>query len=140
MGSPLDASPGGSPTTLAAVDVLAVSGTARQSRGTPRTFWRDTFRSLKRQKGAMIGLTLIGLVVLAAIVGAVAVPDSANRSVLGQRLNPPGPSHLMGTDGSGRDILLRILLGRRSRWRSASSRSRSAACLARSRGSWPASG
>jgi peptide/nickel transport system permease protein len=111
MGSPLDASPGGSPTTLAAVDVLAVSGTARQSRGTPRTFWRDTFRSLKRQKGAMIGLTLIGLVVLAAIVGAVAVPDSANRSVLGQRLNPPGPSHLMGTDGSGRDILLRILLG-----------------------------
>src|SRR5438045_2501572 len=102
MGSPLDTSPGSSPVTLAGVDVLAASGTGRRSGGAPRTFWRDTFGSLRRQKGAMIGLTLIALVALAAVVGAVAIPESANRSVLGQRLNPPGPAHLLGTDGSGR--------------------------------------
>ena len=37
----------------------------------------------------MIGLALIAVVLVAAIIGAVAVPESANRSVLGQRLNPP---------------------------------------------------
>src|SRR5690242_13740161 len=76
-----------------------------------RTFWRDTLRALRRQRAAMIGLSLVALVVVAAIVGLVAVPESANRSSLAQRLVAPSVTHMFGTDGSGRDILQRVLLG-----------------------------
>src|SRR5690348_9387289 len=103
--------PAGSVTTGAALDPLAVATAAHGRSAPPRTFWRDTFRSLRRQKGAMLGLGLILLVLIAAIIGTVAIPDSANRSVLGQRLNPPSVEHVFGTDGSGRDILQRVLLG-----------------------------
>jgi peptide/nickel transport system permease protein len=41
----------------------------------------------------------------------VATPESANRSNLAQRLAAPSLTHVLGTDGSGRDILQRVLLG-----------------------------
>ena len=59
----------------------------------------------------MVGLVLVGIVLVAACVGLVAVPQTANRSNLAQRLNPPSVSHAMGTDGSGRDVFQRVLLG-----------------------------
>jgi ABC-type dipeptide/oligopeptide/nickel transport system permease subunit len=100
-------------TSLAAATsgVLAPAAPARGADRAPRTFWRDTFGSLKRQKGAMVGLVLIAIVLVAAAIGTFAIPDSANRSVLGQRVNPPSATHPFGTDGSGRDILARVLLG-----------------------------
>ncbi|MBV9170254.1 MAG: ABC transporter permease [Chloroflexi bacterium] len=76
----------------------------------PRTFWRDTAGALRRQRGAMLGLALVALVVIAAVVG-MGVPESVNRSSLGQRLVAPGAAHVFGTDGSGRDIFQRVLLG-----------------------------
>src|SRR4051794_20049382 len=94
-----------------AITMTVPTSLAGRSTRAPRTFWRDTFDSLRQQKGALIGLGLIALVVVAAVVGAVAIPDTANRSSLSQRLNAPSATHLFGTDGSGRDILLRVLLG-----------------------------
>jgi peptide/nickel transport system permease protein len=91
--------------------LLAPTTAGRRSGRAPRTFWRDTAGSIRRQNGALIGLTLVAFVLLAAIVGAVAVPESANRSSIGQRLQAPSAGHVLGTDGSGRDILLRVLLG-----------------------------
>jgi peptide/nickel transport system permease protein len=76
-----------------------------------RTFWRDTARALSRQRAALVGLALVLVVLTAACVGLVAVPQTANRSNLAQRLNPPSAAHIMGTDGSGRDIFQRVLLG-----------------------------
>ena len=76
-----------------------------------RTFWRDTGAALRRQRSAMLGLALVGIVLVAACLGLVAVPQTANRSNLAQRLNPPSAAHVMGTDGSGRDVFQRVLLG-----------------------------
>ncbi len=59
----------------------------------------------------MLGLTLVAVVILAAVLGLVATPESANRSNLAQRLSAPTLAHALGTDGSGRDILQRVLLG-----------------------------
>ncbi len=59
----------------------------------------------------MVGLVLVGIVLVAACAGLVAVPQTANRSNLAQRLNPPSAANIMGTDGSGRDIFQRVLLG-----------------------------
>jgi peptide/nickel transport system permease protein len=67
--------------------------------------------ALRRQKAAMVGVGLVGLVMLAAVVGLVATPESANRTNLAQRLAAPSLAHVLGTDGSGRDILQRVLLG-----------------------------
>jgi peptide/nickel transport system permease protein len=58
----------------------------------------------------MVGLVLVTMVVVAAVIGLL-LPESANRSNLAQRLSPPSLAHLMGTDGSGRDIFARVLLG-----------------------------
>ncbi len=104
-GDPVEGSP---PPATTVSPLTPASGRAAAG---GRTFWRDTFRAMRRQKGAMIGLWLIGLVLAAAVIGTVAVPETANRSVLGQRLRAPTVTNPFGTDGSGRDILLRVLLG-----------------------------
>ena len=44
--------------TAATSGVLAPAAPARGADRAPRTFWRDTFGSLKRQKGVMVGLVL----------------------------------------------------------------------------------
>ena len=59
----------------------------------------------------MIGLVLIAIVLVAAIIGAGRRARVGQPLDLGQRLNAPSAAHLFGTDGSGRDILLRVLLG-----------------------------
>ena len=59
----------------------------------------------------MVGLALVTLVLVAAVIGLVATPASANRSNLAQRLQAPSMAHVLGTDGSGRDILQRVLSG-----------------------------
>jgi peptide/nickel transport system permease protein len=91
--------------------VWSTPASAQPDVRTVRTFWQDTARALRRQRAAMVGLVLVGIVLVAACVGLVAVPQTANRSNLAQRLNPPSVTHVLGTDGSGRDILQRVLLG-----------------------------
>lgn len=103
-------SSGGAGSGEATAGVLPTAGVGRRQRA-PRTFWRDTLRSLRQQKAAMVGLVLIGLVLVAAVIGTVFVPDSANRSNLALLKNAPSAVHVFGTDGAGRDILLRVLLG-----------------------------
>src|SRR3979411_1844575 len=76
-----------------------------------RTFWRDTGLALRRQKAALVGLALVALVLVGASGGLGPTPESANRTNLSQRLSAPSIGHVLGTDGSGRDILQRVLLG-----------------------------
>jgi peptide/nickel transport system permease protein len=107
----LDAPAGSGAPATAVAEMPASAIPGRQREAAPRTFWRDTLGSLRRQKGALIGLVLMALVLVAAVVGAVAVPETTNRSNLALRLRPPSVERPFGTDGSGRDILLRVLLG-----------------------------
>ncbi|MCG3176393.1 MAG: Dipeptide transport system permease protein DppC [Candidatus Omnitrophica bacterium] len=53
---------------------------------------------------------LIG-VVLAAIVAPLGLGEVAQRIDLQAALLPPGPGHWLGTDGLGRDLLARLLVG-----------------------------
>ena len=56
------------------------------------------------------GLTLIGLVVLLAVIGLFWTPYNPT-AMVGPRLAPPGWPHLLGTDGFGADIFSRIING-----------------------------
>jgi peptide/nickel transport system permease protein len=60
------------------------------------------------------GLTLFGLIVLAAILAPVlSGHDPIQQDLLHARLAPGSPGHLLGTDQLGRDVLARLLFGAR---------------------------
>ncbi|MFC1897448.1 ABC transporter permease [Chloroflexota bacterium] len=59
--------------------------------------------------GGIIVLLLFGIGVSADIIA----PHDPNFMVLADRLMPPSPQHLFGTDNLGRDLLSRIILGAR---------------------------
>lgn len=61
---------------------------------------------------ATIGGALVGAYVLAALLAPLLpLPDPLH--VTGERLAGPGPGHVLGTDGLGRDLLSRIIFGAR---------------------------
>ena len=60
------------------------------------------------------GLTLVGLVVVTAIVSVFWTPFDPIRVVPADRLLGPGWPHLLGTDGFGIDIVSRLMVGARS--------------------------
>ncbi len=69
-----------------------------------RAWWRI-------RPNAAIGGLVLGAVVLAAVLGAIWTPFDPLRIDFTSRLSPPSPSHWLGTDEFGRDILSRILAG-----------------------------
>src|SRR5205823_10103969 len=109
-------------TAAAVPPIVAGRGTERSwvaggAPGRVRTFWSDTWRALRRDRAALVGLAMIALFVGAAAVAPVVAPFDPNRGFaegLDDRgypvpplsPGPPGqPAFLLGTDGLGRDIL-----------------------------------
>ena len=68
---------------------------------------------LWRNRGAMIGLTLILIEILAAIFAPVVSPYDPIDGDLMAALQPPSTAHLLGTDELGRDLLSRLIYGAR---------------------------
>jgi peptide/nickel transport system permease protein len=79
----------------------------RASRG----LWSDAFRRLRRNKPALVGIFFIALFVLAAVFASVIAPYGPLAGSLAERLQPPAPGHIMGTDQQGRDEFSRVLYG-----------------------------
>ncbi len=62
-------------------------------------------------RAAMLGVIIIAIFLIISAWGMIGTPSDTNRSRLGQRLQHPSTEHWLGTDGQGRDIKNRILLG-----------------------------
>jgi peptide/nickel transport system permease protein len=60
---------------------------------------------------ALIGGTIIGVVAIAALIGAVWTPYDPLAIDFMARLAPPGGAHWLGTDEFGRDVLSRLMAG-----------------------------
>ncbi len=77
----------------------------------PRSLWRDAWTRLLRNRAAIFG----GIIVLLIIAGGLAAPFITPYDPIKQNLRaslqPPSPTHLLGTDVHGRDIFSRILYG-----------------------------
>jgi peptide/nickel transport system permease protein len=75
----------------------------------------EVWRRLKKNKMAMIGLAIIGVIVLLAIFADIIAPyDSvAIKQNLKDRLQGPSTSHIFGTDEYGRDMFARLIHGAR---------------------------
>jgi peptide/nickel transport system permease protein len=63
--------------------------------------------------GTVVGATIIGVLVLVAVLAPVLAPHDPNATQLSQSLAGANPGHPLGQDGSGRDILSRLIYGTR---------------------------
>jgi len=68
---------------------------------------------LKENRGAMAGLIIIILILIASFLGPLFCTYGYNEMNMSQRFMAPCLKHLFGTDGYGRDIFVRILYGGR---------------------------
>lgn len=83
-----------------------------------RAPWFDVLRRLLRNKLAIAGLLMIGIIILVAILAPVLAqqhPDKNGVFSVNPRENKQGPSaaHPMGTDAVGRDMMSMIIYGAR---------------------------
>jgi peptide/nickel transport system permease protein len=69
--------------------------------------------ALRRNPLAMVGLSIVLLLIATAIVGPWLAPSSPFDQDLAQRLQSPSALHRLGTDELGRDIFSRLLHGSR---------------------------
>jgi oligopeptide transport system permease protein len=79
-----------------------------------RSLWDDARRRLFRNKAAVAGMIVLGLLVVAAAVGphlTAYAYDEINKTDVW--LGPMQNGHLIGTDSLGRDLLARLLMGLR---------------------------
>lgn len=70
-------------------------------------------RRLARDRWALVGATLFGLVLLAALGAPWLVSADPLRGALAESLRAPSADHWLGTDVQGRDVLARVLHGAR---------------------------
>ncbi len=86
---------------------MTAVATATQPRSVSR---RASFRL---NPTLIAGLTLLGLIVLAAICAPLLTPWDPIQQDLTKSLAAPGNGHLLGTDQLGRDVFTRLLYGAR---------------------------
>ena len=80
----------------------------------PAARWRTSLAGrLLRHRGAQVGLVLVAGLAVVALVAPLLAPYDPVAPALRDRLKPPSPEHWFGTDGLGRDILSRVLVGAR---------------------------
>lgn len=91
----------------------AISTAALTAVRRPTNLWLDAWRRLRRNKLAIAGMVLIGLLVLMAIFAEQLAPYDPYQQWLTLRKAPPSREHLLGMDEVGRDMLSRVIFGSR---------------------------
>jgi ABC-type dipeptide/oligopeptide/nickel transport system permease subunit len=91
------------------------------------SLWRLTLRRLLKQRSAVVGLTILGILVFVAVAAPVIAPYNPELPLIGiedvRKRQPPcihllgcpadQPQHLMGIDGNVRDLFSRVIYGTR---------------------------
>ncbi len=77
------------------------------------TYWQDASRRLKRNKVAMASIVVILLVFAFAFIGPVLMPYTYEQQIREDVDLAPNARHWMGTDGLGRDLMVRVMIGTR---------------------------
>ncbi len=91
----------------------------QESEAAPLSRWREFWRAFSQNRGALIGLTLVVLLLVLAIGADIISPHSPNEQFRDATLAPPAwhaegtRRFVLGTDPVGRDILSRLIHGTR---------------------------
>ncbi|WP_039787540.1 ABC transporter permease [Paenibacillus sonchi] len=75
--------------------------------------WRDSWQRLRQNKMAMTALIVLGLIVLASLIGPLFSKYNYYSNDLLSTNKPPSSDHWFGTDDLGRDIFVRTWYGAR---------------------------
>ena len=82
--------------------------------GPQMSYWRTVAWRLSRDRATLVAGSVLLLVVLSAVLAPWISPYDPNAGSIRLRLAPVGaPSHVLGTDEQGRDMLSRLLWGGR---------------------------
>jgi peptide/nickel transport system permease protein len=81
--------------------------------GESDSFIRDGVRIFRKNRMAMVGLILVGVLIFVAIFIPLLSPHDPYRVALDEQFFPPSLTYWLGTDNFGRDLLTRILYGAR---------------------------
>ena len=93
----------------------------------PRSLWQNALRYLFRQRSAVIGMIILGLLILVATFAPILATHDPIQTLIGiedvkKRAAPciyllgcaaEQPQHLFGTDGNVRDLFSRVIYGAR---------------------------
>lgn len=71
--------------------------------------FRRGWRQLRRDRGAMIAIAFLVILVLVAVFWSYLAPFDPNKQSLRDKLQSPNGEHWLGTDDFGRDTLSRLL-------------------------------
>ncbi|MCR4663732.1 MAG: ABC transporter permease [Endomicrobiaceae bacterium] len=74
---------------------------------------KNVFIKLLKNKFAVIGLTVILLLIIVALFAPVISPYTPSQQNMFERLQAPSLNHLFGTDDLGRDVFTRMIFGAR---------------------------
>lgn len=74
---------------------------------------RDPLERLARDKGALLGLGILGLTIVLAVLAPIISPYDPVEQQIALRGQGPSAEHPLGLDEVGRDLLSRILFGAR---------------------------
>lgn len=86
-----------------------------QDVGKKSSFWKEVFIRMLRNKGAIIGMIVLVVIILISC-SADLLFDYKTQVIaqnISERLQPPSAAHPFGTDEYGRDLLARIVYGSR---------------------------
>ncbi|GED72424.1 diguanylate cyclase [Brevibacillus reuszeri] len=75
--------------------------------------WREAWRTLRKNKLAMVGLGIIIFFVVIAVLAPAIAPYPYDEGELVMKNKPPSEEHWFGTDYNGRDVLSRVVYGAR---------------------------
>ena len=77
------------------------------------SLWRDAARRFRRHRLAMIGVTLLAMLVAGVLIGPFVYRVPINEIDFKAKLKGPSWAHPLGTDDLGQDLLARMLYGGR---------------------------
>ena len=81
--------------------------------GPPIGFWKDSWIRLKKNRGALLSLAVILVLMVLAIVGPWLTPYETFGQDVTNRFAGPSAEHWFGTDSFGRDLFTRVWDGTR---------------------------
>jgi peptide/nickel transport system permease protein len=77
----------------------------------PRSSWARVLPSVRRHRGAVVGMGIVTVLILIAFGQGVLAPQSATKIDITAALRAPDQVHWMGTDQYGRDVYSRVIHG-----------------------------
>ena len=96
------------------MSVIALPQSPSTVAGAPLSYWRTVAWRLSQDRATLVAGALLLLIALSALAAPWIAPHDPSAGAIRLRLAPVGtPSHVLGTDEQGRDMLSRLLWGGR---------------------------